>query len=99
MAQPPVSPESVAAAVGVVVSVQGANPGPASGITYTVDVNVPGIGVQRFEGVAPDFGRWPDEVDVRAHEVGTACMAFFAPNGYVQFDLREIPDPTECPDG
>lgn len=97
MAVVPVSPESVTAAVGVVVSVQGANPGPASGITYTVDVNVPGIGVQRFTGVAPDFGRFPDEVDVRAHEAGKACAVFITPNGYMQFDLREIPDFAECP--
>lgn len=97
MAEPAPSPQSVTAAVGVVVSVQGANPGPASGITYTADINVPGVGVQTFTGLAPDFGRYPDELDVRAQPPGTAFAVFFTPNGYMQCDLREIPDFAECP--
>lgn len=97
MADAPVNPQSVRPTIGVVVSVQGTDPGPASGITYTVDVNIPSVGVQRVAGVSSDFGRYPDELDVRAQPVDTACAVYIMPNGFMQFDLREIPDFAECP--
>lgn len=48
---------------GVVMSVQGTTPGPASGISYTVGINL-ASGVRIVDGVKPHGNRWPDALDI-----------------------------------
>lgn len=80
--------------LGVVVSVQGANPGPASGITYTIDVNEQ-VGVSRVVGVVPCNSRPPDTIDTRAAAVGTGVLVFVL-NQKNYFLIHEWPDWGTC---
>ena len=79
---------------GIVVSVQGTNPGAASGITYTIDVNMPD-GVMRFTGVKPAWNRPPDTIDTKAAPVNTAILVSLVA-GVVQAFIPEFPDWQSC---
>ena len=61
---------------GIVESVQGTSPGPASGITYTVVVtDQVRNATLRLANVVPAWNRWPDAIDTVA----------FAPNPLKKF--------------
>lgn len=79
---------------GVVVSVQGTNPGPASGITYTIDVNMAN-GVVRFTGVKPSWNRPPEAFDTKAASPGTGLLVAFVA-GYMQAFIPEFFDTQSC---
>jgi len=55
---------------GVIVSHQGTSPGPASGITYTVRVNMP-EGPVEMSNVRPHGNRYPDELKITAATPGS----------------------------
>lgn len=81
---------------GVVESVQGTNPGPASGITYTVLVNMPDRSESvRFAGVVPHNTRYPDDMDIRAATPGSVVSGVLI-HGELQLTIIEIPDFAEC---
>lgn len=80
--------------LGVIVSVQGTNPGPASGITYTVDVN-DANGVSRVVGVVPCESRPPDAYDIKAAGVGSGCLVYVL-NQKMFFFIREYIDVGAC---
>lgn len=80
--------------LGVIVSVQGTNPGPASGITYTVDVNETN-GVSRLAGIVPACGRVPDAIDTKAAAPGSACLVY-AMHNRLFFMIYEWPDTASC---
>ena len=80
---------------GVIDSVQGTNPGRASGITYTVTVNLPNGSTATFSGVKPHNQRYPDTIDTRAATPGTWFTAFDV-GGTFQYQIIEIADTTEC---
>lgn len=77
-----------------IAGVVGADPGPASGIEYTVDVFFD-VSTQRVYGVTPHNKRWPDTVNTAAATVGDACICFET-DGHLQFFIWELPDTTEC---
>jgi hypothetical protein len=79
---------------GTIVSVQGTNPGAASGISYTIDVNHMG-GIVRYAGVKPAWNRPPDTIDTKAAPVGSACLVGFVA-GYMQAFIPEFPDWQSC---
>lgn len=82
---------------GVVRSVQGQNPGPASGITYTVAINMPAFGGSvEFAGVVPHNTRYPDDLDTRAALPGTAVSGVLM-GEELQLTIIELPDFAECP--
>jgi hypothetical protein len=78
----------------MIVSVQGTNPGAASGISYTVDVNFP-AGKLQLVGVKPAWSRPPDAIDTRAAAVGTACLVSIV-GDLVQAFIPEFPDTQSC---
>ncbi len=78
----------------IVVSVQGTNPGPASGISYTLDVNHES-GIVRYVGVKPANNRPPDTIDTKAVAAGTACEVWFV-SGFMQAIIYEFPDWQSC---
>jgi hypothetical protein len=73
-----------------VVSVQGTNPGPASGITYTLDINMPNSGPLRVAGVAPANSRPPEDMDTRAVAPNTFCEVWFI-GGRIHACIYEFP--------
>lgn len=73
---------------GVIASVQGTNPGPASGITYTVEINTDNTAPNIRSGVKPHNGRLPDEIHTVAAKVGTAIQVFDV-GGFLQFYIDE----------
>lgn len=79
---------------GSIVSVQGTNPGPASGISYTIDVNHDG-GVVRYAGVKPAWNRPPDTFDTKAAPTGSAVLVAFVA-GYIQAFIPEFFDAQSC---
>lgn len=79
---------------GAIVSVQGTNPGAASGISYTIDVNLPSGKVQ-LVGVKPAWNRPPDTIDTKAAPANTACLVAFV-GGVVQAFIPEFPDWQSC---
>ena len=82
---------------GVVVAVNGASPGPASGITYDVRINLPGSPNMLFEGVKPFRPRWPEtDVDTIACPVETPFDVLQFGTDYF-FDIPELPKITPCP--
>jgi hypothetical protein len=80
---------------GVIVSVQGTNPGPASGITYTVTINLPSGTVATFAGVVPHNYRQPDSIDTIAATPGTWFTAFDV-GGVMQYQIIEGFATTGC---
>lgn len=79
---------------GAIVSVQGTNPGAASGISYTIDVNTP-EGAIRMVGIKPANNRPPDTIDTKAAAVGSAILVSFV-GGIVQAFIPEFPDWQSC---
>ena len=71
-----------------IASIQGTNPGPASGITYTLDINMRGGNVLRVAGVAPSNDRLPDDVDTRACGVNTFVEVWFIA-GRIHANIQE----------
>lgn len=55
---------------GTIAGINGTNPGPATGISYTVNINKPGGGVMTFNNVKPVNAR-PTAADIDAAQVGT----------------------------
>lgn len=82
---------------GVVVSVQGPAIGPASAISYTVDVTYPDR-VRRIRGLTPKTGRYPDTIDVRAH-APTAGVWVCDVADNLALVSAELPDIAPCPGG
>lgn len=80
---------------GVIVSVQGTTPGPASGITYTVKVNLPNGSTAEYAGVKPHNTRYPDSIDTVAASNGTAFFVFSV-GGIFQYQIIELPATTGC---
>lgn len=78
----------------MIVSVQGTNPGAASGISYTIDVNFP-TGKLQLTGVKPAWNRPPDSIDTRAAAAGTACLVSIV-GDLVQAFIPEFPDWQSC---
>lgn len=70
-----VNGEAVTPVVGVIKSVQGTNPGPCAGITYTLLVNMPDGGVVEVAGIKPSHSR-PRAADIDAAEVGTMVSGY-----------------------
>lgn len=61
----------------IVESIQGATPGPASGISYTVAVAFEnGDRHTGIAGVTPDWPRYPDELNITAAKVGSRHPGF-----------------------
>jgi len=83
---------------GVIESVQGQNPGPASGITYTVLFNMDGGIPVTFEGVRPHNTRYPDELDIQAAKPGTVVSGVMI-HQELQLTIIELPDFSPCPGG
>lgn len=81
---------------GVIVSVQGTNPGPASGISYTVTVNLPNGSTATYSGVKPHNYRHPDTIDTVAATPGTWFTAFDV-GGTFQYQIIEGFATTGCP--
>jgi len=73
---------------GIISSVEGANPGPASGITYTVEINVSNTAPLVKSGVKPHNGRLPDVIHTRAATPGTAIQVLDV-GGFLQFYIEE----------
>jgi len=71
----------------IIVSVQGTNPGPASQISYTVDVEFE-YGNQRATGVTPHNARLTDAIKTVAATPGTAVLCFETA-GNLQFFIIE----------
>jgi hypothetical protein len=81
---------------GVVISVQGQNPGPASGITYTVTVNLPTGTTATYSGVRPHNYRQPDTIDTVAAASGSGFVAFSI-GGVFQYQIIESFATEGCP--
>lgn len=83
-------------ASGVVVAVNGVTPGPASGITYDVKVNLVSGSTSLFAGVVPWRPRWPEsQVQTVACPVGTPIDVLQFGTDYY-FDIPELPWVTPC---
>jgi len=80
---------------GRIVSHQGISPGPASGITYTIDMQMPSGGVVRLAGQRPSIERWTDTLNVRAVANGTRVRGWRCASFYY-WDFRELPDFGPC---
>lgn len=82
---------------GVIVARTQDDPGPASGILYDVDINIPG-GTVRATGIAPAF-RWPDEIDTFPFRVGLEVWFGRQTQGWGWISPSlERPDFGECED-
>lgn len=85
----------VVAVNGTVVAPGGELIGPASGITYAVNINTPS-GIRHFAGVIPSRLRWPDIVDTVASPPNTLCCAHRIGERWY-FDIDEHPYLLDCP--
>jgi len=81
---------------GVIVSVQGTNPGPASGISYTVKLNLPDGTTPTYSGVKPHNYRHPDTIDTIAATIGSGFFAFSI-GGVFQYQIIEGFATQGCP--
>lgn len=79
----------------IIKSYQGESPGPASAISYTVEISTE-YNRQTIAGVVPHNERWPDIYDTRAAKVGTAIVCHEFGDGGFQFYIFERVDTTEC---
>lgn len=80
---------------GVIRSVQGTSPGPATGITYTVEFSMPSGQTATMANVKPHNSRYPDTIDTVAATVGTAVLAFDI-GDVMQVFIFEMFATTEC---
>ena len=87
---------AIVTTMGTVKAVHGANPGPASGITYDVEVNLSGIGKVVAQGVVPHHQRWPDIVDTVAANIGDSVAVEIVGKA-MHFAIAETASVTECP--
>ena len=76
--------------VGRIVSAQGTTPGPASGITYTIEWTDPGAGVVRLTGQKPAIPRYPGEVDVTAYPAGAFVFGVLSNGQYIAWLFTEL---------
>lgn len=82
---------------GVVESVNGSVPGPASGLTYNVALNGSGK-VLRFSNVVPANARYPDIVNVFPAPPGSGVLAQRSGDTWVFYLLAgELLQLQECP--
>lgn len=79
---------------GVIASIQGTNPGPASGISYTIDVHKPGGGTVRVTGAVPMNDRF-ESIDIRAAKPGTFVLGVLS-NANYYFQIIELPAEGGC---
>ena len=79
--------------MGVVVSAS-ASVGPASTISYTINVNLP-TGMRQMTNVRPFGNRWPDIIDILAAPPGTIVDVYDL-GGVLQFQFVEYPSIEEC---
>lgn len=84
--------------LGVVIAADGATPGPASGMTYDVVINLPSGGRFLMEGAAPALPRWPDSVDCVRHEEGQIVHVQRSLGVYYMM-TPELPAVEECEEG
>ncbi len=83
---------------GRVLAYSGESPGPASGITYTIEWWQEGTGVLYASGLTPSIPRWPDSVKVDAYPVDTLVQGMIWA-GEIRWLFRELPSLMECQDG
>jgi hypothetical protein len=79
----------------VIYGVNGTTPGPSSGISYNINLSMPGNQIVSATNVVPHGTRWSDDVDINAAEPGTAVLCFDV-GGRLQFFIDEKPATTEC---
>lgn len=81
----------------VIESVHGTNPGPASGITYTLRINTES-GPMLLAGVRPHNARPGDgdAIDIRAASPGTYVIGV-QEGQYFMFTIIEHEDSAPCP--
>lgn len=85
---------------GIILAVNGTNPGPASGITYDVEVDLNG-GAFRMDGTIPTHGRFPDELNTVAAPVGSivtvaergGSLYLLPPGETIEVEVCEEPAP------
>lgn len=82
---------------GRVLAYSGESPGPASGITYTIEWWQEGTGVLYASGLSPSIPRWPDSVKVDAYPVDTLVQGMIWANE-IRWLFRELPSLMECQD-
>jgi len=70
----------------------------ASGLTYTVDMQLNG-GVVRQSGIKPSTNRPPDTIDTLAAAVGSWFLAYESSPGNYVYLLQEFPDFAACEGG
>lgn len=84
---------------GIVRSFAGTSPGPASGLTYTIDAYFPRAGLVTLAGQTPACERRPDTVDVTAVAIGTGVLGILFDGQIIQWMFRELDAYAECPTG
>ena len=77
------------------MSVQGQTPGPASGISYTVGVNMPS-GVVVIDGVVPYENRWPDALDIDGEAMVDHIVSASVVGNRYYWDFNEPPILKDC---
>lgn len=82
--------------LGRIVTVNGPEQGRASLISYTIAVHDSSVeGVYRLNRQVP-LQRWPDQVDIRARQVGDIVIGTVSANR-VQWHFHEYPAFAACP--
>jgi hypothetical protein len=85
---------------GIVIAINGTNPGPASGISYNIAVDLEGAEVV-FQDMVPFGARLPDDLDTVAAPVGTPIVVsdrggnirLLPPGESFQIEVCEEPEP------
>ena len=81
---------------GTIRSVQGVNPGPSSGISYTIVYIENGSAVV-LSGQVPVFRQWPEEVDIDGQAcVGKKVAGFISNEGRIWWFFAERPASRQC---
>jgi hypothetical protein len=82
--------------LGRITAVNGASPGRASTISYTIAVHDPNVeGIFTLERQAPTK-RLPDEIDIQAYNVGDIVIGSIEANR-VRWHFVELPAFADCP--
>jgi hypothetical protein len=82
--------------LGRITAVNGASPGRASTISYTIAVHDPNVeGIFTLERQAPTK-RLPDEIDIQAYSVGDIVIGSIEANR-VRWHFVELPAFADCP--
>jgi hypothetical protein len=82
--------------LGRITAVNGASPGRASTISYTIAVHDPNVeGIFTLDRQAP-AKRLPDEIDIQAYNVGDIVIGSVEANR-VRWHFQELPAFADCP--